>query len=164
MKNLFSKQAIKAEKKKIPFEFVLDLLGRLNVTTKAMFGAYAIYHRDKILLILRDKGGSTHDNGIWVATVAEHHASLRQDFPPLRSITVFGDKESAWQNLPSENDNFETLATTLCELICRGDERIGKIPNSKKKKAVKKPVAKKTVLKKVLKKGSTKKRTSKQRR
>lgn len=41
--------------KSIPFNFVIENLFVLNPIVKAMFGAYAIYVDNKIVLILRDK-------------------------------------------------------------------------------------------------------------
>ena len=38
-----------------------------------MFGCTAIYVADKIMLILRDRPDETADNGVWLATTAQHH-------------------------------------------------------------------------------------------
>jgi hypothetical protein len=40
-----------------------------------MFGCLAIYVKDKIVLILRDKRASTADNGVWLATTDVRSAS-----------------------------------------------------------------------------------------
>jgi hypothetical protein len=65
-----------------------------------MFGCLAIYVKDKIVLILRDKPKSTADNGVWLATTQEHHQSLRREFPNMRSIQVLGKRVTRWQVLP----------------------------------------------------------------
>jgi hypothetical protein len=57
-----------------------------------MFGCLAIYVKDKIVLILRDKPKGTADNGVWLATTQEHHQSLRREFPKMRSIQVLGKR------------------------------------------------------------------------
>ncbi len=93
-----------------------------------MFGATAVYVDEKIVLILRDKTGATADNGIWFATTAEHHTSLRHDLPSMRSISVFGGGTTGWQMLAAEEDGFEESVMRLCELIVAGDVRIGKVP------------------------------------
>lgn len=121
-------------KKPIPFEFVIEELQKLQPTMRPMFGCQSLYVGEKIILILREKDTNTHDNGIWVATTKEHHESLRKDFPQLRNITIFGDGPTDWQVLPSEEGDFESDALRLCAFILRRDPRIGKIPNSKKKK------------------------------
>jgi hypothetical protein len=118
--------------KSIPFNFVIENLFIAQPLVKPMFGAHALYIQDKIVLILRDK--NDEDSGVWIATTAEHHASLKKDFPIMRSITIFGSKETAWQVLPKDADDFETSANRVCEFILKGDVRIGKIPKPKKKK------------------------------
>lgn len=118
--------------KPIPFNFVIENLFILNPTIKAMFGSFAIYVGSKIVLILRDK--KDEDSGVWIATLTEHHASLKKDFPSMRSIKIFGTGESAWQVLPIDNDDFETSVNRVCDFILKGDIRIGKIPKPKKLK------------------------------
>lgn len=71
--------------KSVPFPFVLDALEPLGPTTRPMFGCLAVYVEDRIVLALRDKPEPAHDNGVWLATFAEHHASLRGELPSLRS-------------------------------------------------------------------------------
>jgi len=121
-------------KKEIPFTFVLEELAELGLEIKPMFGCHAIYVGDKIVLILREKESETYDNGLWVATFAEHHASLRADFSALRHIRMFGPGPTGWQNLPVSHPEFEDQALALCAAIKSGDVRIGKIPASRKKK------------------------------
>ena len=121
--------------KKLPFEFVLEALARANPRIKPMFGCQAIYLGEKIVLILRKRNEYEEDNGVWVATGPEHHASLRKDFPSLRSIRLLGaGATTSWQNLPCEADDFEESVTKACEFILKGDVRIGKIPKRRSKK------------------------------
>jgi len=98
-----------------------------------MFGCLAIYLADKIVLILRDKPTHISDNGVWLATTEEHHASLRKDFPNLRSIGVLGKKVTGWQVLPADAPDFEQAAVRACELVVARDPRIGKVPGTRKK-------------------------------
>jgi len=131
-------------KPSIPFNFVLEYLLPAKVTTRPMFGCHAIYKGDKIVLIVRNKEKSPADNGVWVATEKAHHESLRKDFPSMRPITVFGDS-TGWQNLPADAIDFEELAIKACDLILKGDPRIGKVPKAKSKKiSMKKVIRKKT--------------------
>ena len=120
--------------KKVPFSFVLDELEALSPTTRPMFGCTAVYVGPRIVLILRDKQGSA-DDGVWIATTAEHHASLRVELPSIRSITVFGPGESGWQVIPAAAEGFEEEALRACELVRRGDPRVGKLPKPKRKSA-----------------------------
>jgi len=130
------------KRKPVPHEFVLDAIGALSPRTRSMFGCLAIYvpdkapdkARDKLVLILRDKPAQPADNGVWVATTHEHHQSLRQEFPNLRSITVLGKGkgETGWQVLPADAEDFEESALRACDLVLAGDPRIGKVPGAKR--------------------------------
>jgi hypothetical protein len=127
--------------KKPPFDFVLGELEALAPWTRPMFGCHAVYVEEKIVLILRDKGKPACDDGVWVATTAEHHASLRRELPSLRSISVLaGGGTTGWQVLPAEAGDFEESVLRACAMIRAGDARIGKIPKSRRPKA-KKPTS-----------------------
>lgn len=123
-------------KKKIAFEFVLDELEEMRPWTRQMFGATAVYVEEKIVFILRDKKKDT-DDGVWVATTKEHHGSLRRELPSLRSILIFGVGETGWQILPVDAPDFEESVRAACELVRRGDPRIGKTPKARKKRKTK---------------------------
>jgi hypothetical protein len=137
------------KQKAIPHPFVLDALEAALPETRPMFGCVAVYVGEKIMLILRDKGGADPDSGVWVATVPEHHASLLRELPSLRSITVFGSGVTGWQVLPATSPGFEDEALHACEMILVGDPRIGKIPGEKRKTTpkAKAPMEKKPVTK-----------------
>jgi len=123
----------KVKQKKIPHEFVLEALSAVPLETRPMFGCLAVYVGDKIVCVLRDKRDQTgDDDGMWLATTLEHHASLREDFPNLRSIGVLGKKVTGWQVLAADAPDFEEAALRACEFIVAGDPRIGKIPASRR--------------------------------
>ncbi|HYG02715.1 MAG TPA: hypothetical protein VD927_09730 [Chryseosolibacter sp.] len=118
----------------IPFNFVLEALESMQPRTNPMFGCHAVYIGEKIMLILRLKPGGDPDNGIWVSSSADEQRSLNKQFPALRPIAIFGEKQSSWQNLPYDSSDFEEKAFEICELIKKRDPRIGKIPKPKKNK------------------------------
>jgi hypothetical protein len=118
------------KKTTLPFSFVLDELARLEPWTRPMFGCTAVYVDERIVFILREK--KDEDDGVWVATTKEHHASLRRELPRLRSITVLGAGETGWQVLPVDADDFEESVLRACALVRAADPRIGKVPKSKK--------------------------------
>jgi hypothetical protein len=122
-----------------PHEFVLEAIASLSPRTNPMFGCLAVYVKQKIVLILRDRPTHAADNGVWLATTHEHHASLREEFPNMRSIHVLGEKPTNWQNLPVDSPDFEEAAMRACELILASDPRIGKTPSAKKRKRTAKP-------------------------
>jgi len=115
-----------------PHEFVLDALAPVAPLTRPMFGCLAVYVEDKIVLILRDRHDSPADNGVWLATTAEHHESLRREFPRLRSIRLLGRRVTHWQVLPAAAPDFEQAALRACELILARDQRIGKVPKGRR--------------------------------
>jgi hypothetical protein len=122
--------------RKIPFPFILDRLHALDPVVKPMFGSYAVYVREKIMFVLREREDHEDANGIWIATSKEHHASLKKEFPSLQSIYILsnGKNETGWQMIPANADDFESSADHACDLIIKGDTRIGKIPKARKKK------------------------------
>ena len=95
-----------------------------------MFGCLAVYVKDEIVLILRDKRDNPADNGVWLATTKDHHQSLRREFPNMRSVRVFGKEVTDWQVLPTDAPDFEEAALRACELIIARDPRIGKTPGT----------------------------------
>lgn len=122
-------------RKVIPHEFVLDAIASLSPRTRPMFGCVAIYVKDKIVLVLRDKRDGTADNGVWLATTTEHHESLRREFPNMRSIKVLGKQLTGWQILPADAPDFEEAALYACDLIVARDPRIGKVPGARRTSA-----------------------------
>jgi hypothetical protein len=121
-------------RRQVPHEFVLEALSSASPYTRPMFGCVAIYLDDKITLILRDKPSHAADNGVWLATSAEHHASLRREFPHLRSIRLLGKSVTGWQVLPADAPDFEESALRACELVLARDPRIGKVPGQGKRR------------------------------
>ncbi len=127
-------------KKPPPYPFVLDALADVVTEKKPMFGSLALYVGDKIALILREKRDGSPDDGVWLATMAEHHESLRREFPNMRSVALLGMQATHWQVLATDTPDFEEAALRACELIAARDPRIGKVPKSRSatSKAVKK--------------------------
>lgn len=125
--------------KTVPHGFVLEEIASLSPVTRPMFGCLGVYVGEKIVLILRDKRQACADNGIWLATKAEHHASLRRDFPGMRSIRVLGKEPTQWQILPADDPDFEAAAMRACRLILAGDPRIGKVPKARASRRTKLP-------------------------
>ena len=128
-----AEEAVAKKAKKVPFAFVLEELAALEPTTRPMFGCTAIYVGPRIVMVLRER--ATADDGVWIATTAQHHASLRKELPSIHSITVFGPGESGWQVIPASSEGFEDEALRACAMVCRGDPRIGKVPKPKKRSA-----------------------------
>jgi hypothetical protein len=128
------------KKSSVAFAFVLDLLSPLEINVKPLFGCHALYVAEKIVLILRKKDAHPEANGIWIATSAEHHSSLKKIFPSMGSVYILSDgkSETNWQMIHEHADDFESAAVLACELVLKNDPRIGRIPAKKKRAAKKK--------------------------
>jgi len=125
------------QSKAVPHEFVLDAIAPLSPSTRPMFGCLAVYVKEKIVLVLRDKLKNTADNGVWLATTEERHESLRREFPNMRSITVLEKGVTGWRVVPADAPDFEEAALRACELIAAGDPGTRRVSLSGAKKAAK---------------------------
>jgi hypothetical protein len=121
-----------ALRKDLPFRFVLDYLAEKEPRVRPMFGCHAVYVGRKIVLILRHRPSHPSANGVWIATTKEHHASLKRIFPSMRSIAFLGKGVSNWQVIPEKAVDFEPSVLAACELIIRGDARIGTLPKPRR--------------------------------
>ncbi len=122
----------------VPFEFVLEELGGLDLHTRPMFGCTAVYVGSKIVLVLRKKEKMDADTGIWVCIPDEFVGDMKKRFPMLRGVSFFENEHSAWQNLPEENSSFEEVALELCGMIKKGTPLIGRVPKQKKPRSARK--------------------------
>ena len=128
-------------RKSPPHPFVLEALEPVHPRTQSMFSAHAVYVGQKLVLFLRDSLKHPGDNGVWIATIPEHHASLCAELPSMRAIGLLDGKIAGWQVLPIDAEDFEREALHACDLILRRDPRIGKIP---KPKGTRKPKSRQT--------------------
>ncbi len=118
-----------AARQRYPFPFVLEELSPIRPVIKRVFGFTSVYLDDKLLCSLRDSARQPGSNGMWLYTTTEHVDSLAREFPRLSKRQLWrsrsGDK--AWIVLASRLEEFEEYAFKACELILRGDRRIGRI-------------------------------------
>jgi hypothetical protein len=114
-----------------PFPFVIDELSPIRPTIKQMFGFTHIYLDDKLLCSLRESAKQPATNGMWLYTTREHIESLAREFPELPRRCLWRSKENAWVVLASSLEGFEEYAFKACELILRGDQRVGRLSRGK---------------------------------
>jgi hypothetical protein len=116
-------------KRQDPFPFVLEELASIRPSIKRMFGFTSIYLEEKLLCSLRDSVKQPGSNGMWLYTTKEHIESLAREFPqlPKRQLWRSRSGDKAWIILASRLEVFEEYAFKACELILRGDQRIGRI-------------------------------------
>lgn len=107
----------------IPHDFILDGLHPMPVRIKKMFGNYAVYGNNKILLATRHNTKRPIDNGIWIGTSQEYHESLLNQFKSIRHLKLYNIKK--WLLLPEEAEDFEEVGFEICALIKSSDPRIG---------------------------------------
>ena len=119
-------------RKRPPHEFVLDAIAEMHPTTRAMFGALAVYVGEKIVFLLRDRPADPQANGVWLAIPTEFQESLHAHFPNAGPVRIMGKEISGWRLLAVDADDFEASALHACELVVRNDPRIGKVPNKKR--------------------------------
>jgi hypothetical protein len=118
-------------KRRDPFPFVLEELNSIRPTIKRMFGFTSVYLDEKLLCSLRVSVKQPGSNGIWLYTTTEHVESLGREFPQLPKRQLWRSGKNAWVILASRLEDFEEYAFKACELILRGDQRIGRITRPK---------------------------------
>jgi hypothetical protein len=117
----------------LPFEFLLEYFGEVEFELKPMFGSIGVYAHGMLMFILHEKQTTPADNGVWVATTAEHHPYLKDMFPGLRDISLFGPGPTGWQVLSATDPDFETRARELVERVVARDPAIGRPPSRRPK-------------------------------
>lgn len=110
-----------------PFQFVLDELIPIRPAIRQMFGFTYVYLDEKLLLALRDSRKQPEFNGVWLYTHSEHIQSLRGEFALLPRRCFWKSGKNGWVILTSTLEGFEEYAFRACELIIRGDQRIGRV-------------------------------------
>lgn len=121
-------------KRQPPFPFVVDELSPIRPVVKHRFGMTYIYLDERLLLVLCDNGGCQQHNGVWLHTTAEHLESLGKEFPQLPPRCLWSSGDESCIFLASQLEDFEEYAFKACELILRGDPRIGSVQADKKSK------------------------------
>jgi len=95
---------------------------------KRMFGSLGVYVHGKLVLVLSD--GEEPWNGLLVPTSHEHHASLIRQFPQLVIHPVL----RKWLYAREDTQEFEETAAALVRAIQRQDERLGVLPQERKRR------------------------------
>jgi hypothetical protein len=110
----------------MPYEFIIDFLFPLKVCIKPMFGCYGVYRGNRLLLFLRQEAKHSELNGVYVATQPNCHEDLLKDIPSSYHEKGKNPDEKTWIFLPEYGEYFEEWVRKTCEMICMGDERIGR--------------------------------------
>ncbi len=118
-------------KKKVPFAFALEELDALSPAINPMFGGYIVYIGEKMTLFLYDQEKLPGFKGVSLATTPEHYRSLAQEFSSTRDAEPQKIGKHPWLHIPAEAADFEEQVLKACELILKGDQRIGRTPDEK---------------------------------
>lgn len=128
-------------------KWIENLLPEEGYRRKPMFGGFAYYIDDKLVLVIFESPGSrsyrsqTFDYELWNGCMFpvehEYHEQALQHFPFLISHPIL----PKWFYLPLETEAFDDLATEIIAQVVKPHSFWGSIPKSKSKKA---KVSKKT--------------------
>ncbi len=132
-------------KKKAPFAFALEELDALSPTINPMFGGFAIYIGEKMVLFLYDQEKWPDFRGVSLATTPDHYRSLAREFSSTRDAGPQKIGERPWLLIPAGAVDFEEQVLKACEMILNGDPRIGRAPEEKKLKPPKKEMSRKKI-------------------
>ena len=116
-----------SQRRSIPFPFIIEELECVRPTVRSVFGFTHVYLEDKLLFSLRDAAAKPGSNGMWLYTTIEQADSLAREFTDLPRRQIWRSGKKAWIVLASRLGNFEEHAFKACELILRGDQRIGRL-------------------------------------
>ncbi len=108
----------------------------IRPVVKQMFGFTYLYLDDRLLFGLREQPAKPNTNGIWIFTEAEHLDSLRREFPLLSRHYFWKSGNKGWVVLTTKNENFEEYAYKACELVLRGDRRLGRVTRGGSSKVI----------------------------
>lgn len=117
----------------LPYDFILEYLPQERLETKKMFGHRCLYFDGLMVMFMICKEGHI-DNGICIATSAEHIPTLKKDIKSLRHLEAYGEEATGWRLIPADSENFESDTEKACKLILKKDLRIGREPSSAKRK------------------------------
>ena len=95
--------------KRVPHGFILDAIAEVCPTTRAMFGALAVYVGEKIVFLLRDRPADPQANGVWLAIPTEFQESLHTDFPNAGPVRIMGKEISGWRLLAVAADDLRRV-------------------------------------------------------
>jgi hypothetical protein len=132
-------------KKKAPFAFALEELDALSPMIKPMFGGFAVYLGEKLVLFLYDQEKWPDFQGVSLATTPEHYRSLAQEFSSTRDAEPQKIGKHPWLLIPASAADFEEQVMKACEMILNGDPRIGRAPEAKRLRPSKKETSRKQI-------------------
>lgn len=117
----------------LPYDFILEYLPAERLEIKKMFGHRCLYFDGLMVMFMIAKEGNA-DNGVCLATSAEHIPSLKMEIRSLRHLEAYGEEAAGWRLIPADSIEFERDTEKVCKLILKRDPRIGREARSNKRK------------------------------
>lgn len=114
----------------VAYEFVLELLAGLPISTRAMFGSTAVYVGEQVVFILRQRGDG--DDGVWLAFEPGREEEVQRALPRLARIDALPNVRN-WRKLAASEPSFEDDVQEACALV-RAGGLLGKTPDRQKAK------------------------------
>ncbi|MDG0817661.1 TfoX/Sxy family DNA transformation protein [Bdellovibrio svalbardensis] len=122
-------------------KWIESLLPDEGVRRKAMFGGFAYYLADKLVLVTFETPGyrsyrnQTYDYELWYGCMfpleREHHEKALKQFPELTPHPIL----PKWLYLPLDTEGFDDLASEIMAQVIRPHSYWGSFPKAKSKKA-----------------------------
>lgn len=126
--------------------WIESLLPEGGFRRKAMFGGFAYYLDEKIILITFEAGNKTKSkinwNGCMFPVEHEYQSQILEQFPVLSPHPVL----PKWLYLPLETEGFDEWVTDILRVALRPHSLWGSLPKEKKKSSGGKESAKKDKL------------------
>lgn len=110
-------------------KWIEELLPDEGYRRKAMFGGFAYYIEDKIILVLFESDDSRW-NGAMFPLEHEFQPQALRKFPALKPHSIL----PKWLYLPLESEDFEDLISKILKDVLKPASFWGSIPKPKKKK------------------------------
>ncbi len=91
-----------------------------------MLGGYGLYQEKRLKLFLREKETQIEFNGVFVATQPAYFKALQNEIHSSKMEFDLDGSNDSWIFISEDLEDFKEKVEKACELIKKGDERIGK--------------------------------------
>ncbi len=110
----------------IPFNFILQLVYPVRPKVVKMLGGYALYQNKRLLFFLRERSTEIEFNGVFVATQPQFYVELQKEIHHSKMEFDLDGSKDSWIFISEDLDDFQDKVLKACELVKKGDMRIGK--------------------------------------
>ncbi|WP_413574613.1 TfoX/Sxy family DNA transformation protein [Bdellovibrio sp. HCB290] len=115
-------------KEPLELKWIENLLPEEGYRRKSMFGGFAYYLDEKIVLITFEAGNKTNWNGCMFPVEHQNQAKALDQFPILTPHPIL----PKWLYLPIETEGFEEWVSDILRVALRPNSHWGSFPKEKK--------------------------------